>query len=199
MFSGSGSGAHGGTGGGSSQDNIVAGSQGSAVLCDAGNLVRGATSVTILPSKAARTTGATMHIAAFVHGLAFGAFATLEPWHTKSSALQPVGSCDQITSCSCMSMLPWTMSPYEVRNVPAGTTSPSQALRGTGPRVSCVSAPSKASDVQDARKQSFAKTSSRPTLGTHSKLLRALSGAASGQVPWASLVAFHDSRVFEHD
>jgi len=44
--------------GGSSQGNKMAGSQGSAVLCDAGNTVRGATSATVLPSKAARTTGA---------------------------------------------------------------------------------------------------------------------------------------------
>ena len=50
----SGSGAR----GNSSQGNNVAGSQGSAVLCDAGNLVRGASTVTVPPSKAARTTGA---------------------------------------------------------------------------------------------------------------------------------------------
>ena len=44
--------------GGSSHGNNVAGSQDSAVLCDAGNLVPRATSVSVLPSKAARTSGA---------------------------------------------------------------------------------------------------------------------------------------------
>lgn len=44
--------------GGSSQGNKVAGSQGSAVLCDAGNFVRGSTSAIVPPSKAPRTTGA---------------------------------------------------------------------------------------------------------------------------------------------
>ena len=50
-----GSGLH---GGGSSQDNAMAGSQSSAILCDAGNIMYNATSINILPSKAARTTGA---------------------------------------------------------------------------------------------------------------------------------------------
>jgi len=63
-------------------------------------------------------------------------------------------------------------------------SSPSQALRGAGPRVSRVSAASVGDELQRGRKESYAKNS-RPALGTHSKLLRALSGATSGQVPYS--------------
>ena len=76
----------------------------------------------------------------------------------------------------------------------AGTSSPSQALRGAGPHVSRVSAASIADGMQYGRKESYAKNS-RPTLGTHSKLLRALSGAASGQVPCPCIVQLHEMPV----
>ena len=70
----------------------------------------------------------------------------------------------------------------------AGTSSPSQVLQGIGPRASRVSAASKDGIARDGRGASHSvkatsyATNSRPALDTHSKLLRALSGAASGQV-----------------
>ena len=71
------------------------------------------------------------------------------------------------------------------RRTLAGMSSPSQAPRGTGLLVSRASAASVEDDMHGGRKGIYVKNS-RPTLGTHSKLLRALSGATSGQVPCLS-------------
>ena len=65
--------------------------------------------------------------------------------------------------------------------VRAGTSSPSGAPRG-GPHLSRDSAPSKGSAVQDHRTLTGHFKTPRPALGSYLKLLRALSGAASGQV-----------------
>ena len=66
-------------------------------------------------------------------------------------------------------------------DVPAGTSSPSAAPRGVL-RLSRESAPSKESGVQDPCKTASHLKSPQPALGSHLKLLRALSSAASGQV-----------------
>ena len=86
--------------------------------------------------------------------------------------------CDKLEKCSQYNP---KRAGRHASSTHVGTSSPSQALRGTGPHASRVSAASVQDDMQCGRKGGYAKTS-RPTLGTHSKLLRALSGAASGQV-----------------